>query len=127
MTDDSGLRHHYFEQGVASPADHMLQQAIAKGSVPSGCLLGGHIVQGLVFAGDDPCAGCEGPRPKCGGRPRKPQPTQQRLASEAYPKDMIEKPTNTSPEVRAEQRRIIRFGLDRLTMDALAEREEKKR
>ena len=125
MTDD-GLRHHYFEQGIASPGDHMLKQAISQGVVPKGCLMGGHIVMGFSFAKQDPCTGCDGPREKCGGRPKGHQPVTRTMERGAYPEDMIEKPTNTSPEIRGEFRRVIRFGLDRLSQDALEEREKKK-
>lgn len=136
MSDDSGIRHNYFDTGRASPADAMLRLAKDQGWVPPGCLLGGYMVHGLHNSVDnhgkpiDPCSGCEGPREKCGGRARtdvKPavsltlEPQQKAL----YPTGMIERPTNTTPEVRRAQRLGIIFGLRRIVTDAEATRAER--
>lgn len=110
MSDD-GLRVNYFELGRPSPADAQLRQAVAEGVVPKGCLLGGHLVLSANFAGRDPCSTCDGPREKCGGRAREGA-VEDRYAG------LVERPTNTSPEVRAGHRRVIRAGLDRLAAEA---------
>lgn len=62
------MKPHYFEQDKADSDDTMLQLCIKQGYVPKTCLLGGALVFGLVNRGDDPCAGCAGPREKCHGR-----------------------------------------------------------
>lgn len=64
------VRPHYFDLAAASPHDIHLQMAIGQGYVPSTCLLGGGPVMSEMNEGRDPCAGCEGPRERCGGRPR---------------------------------------------------------
>lgn len=74
LNKEDGVSHHYFERTEASPHDTMLQKQIAKKVVPPGCLLGGVIVAGLDGAGVDPCIGCEGPRNRCGGRPKTSNP-----------------------------------------------------
>ena len=61
------MKPHYFD-GNIDDDDFMLRMAKDQGYVPSGCLLGGQIVMGLVNSGKDPCEGCKGPREKCGGR-----------------------------------------------------------
>lgn len=61
------MKPHYFEQTEADKDDLALSLAKGQGYVPSRCLLGGHVVMGLVNAGKKPCAGCKGPRDKCGG------------------------------------------------------------
>lgn len=111
MSDD-GLRHNYFDLPGPSPADAQLFAAIASGHVPEGCLLGGHTVQTRIAMREDPCASCDGPRARCGGREKE--------------KDLggvlIERATNTSSEVRAEHRAVIRRGLDVLAADAVSEK-----
>ncbi len=66
------MKPHYFEPGQESEAaaDSLLQTCIRQGYVPPTCLLGGQIVWGVQAQGDDPCAGCHGPRERCYGRPR---------------------------------------------------------
>ena len=64
------MKFHYFDQDKADDSDFQLGMAKMQGYVPSGCLLGGMIVMSEVKAGRDACAGCEGPREKCGGRPK---------------------------------------------------------
>ena len=59
---------HYFEQNKADLDDIHLQMAKGQGYVPVTCLLGGIIVMAMVTKGEDPCAGCAGPRDKCKGR-----------------------------------------------------------
>lgn len=66
--DTTWCRPHYFDIGTASPLDIELRMAKDQGYVPEGCLLGGRPVMALVRAGEDPCAGCNGPREVCGGR-----------------------------------------------------------
>lgn len=61
---------HHFEDEKGAKLDLMLRAAIKQGYVPQACLLGGIVVMDEVSAGRDPCAGCNGPREKCGGRPR---------------------------------------------------------
>lgn len=58
---------HYFDKEEA-PWDMQLEMAKHQGYVPMTCLLGGATVMAEVTAGRDPCAGCRGPREKCGGR-----------------------------------------------------------
>lgn len=64
------MKPHYFDQDRADEDDMYLGMVKMQGYVPQTCLLGGPIVMGEVNAGRDPCAGCEGPRYKCHGRPR---------------------------------------------------------
>lgn len=64
------MKPHYFNQDKADKDDMMLGMAIMQGYVPKDCLLGGMIVIGMVNEAEDPCKGCEGPRQKCGGRPK---------------------------------------------------------
>jgi hypothetical protein len=63
---------HYFDDpdGAAERNDVMLQMAIGQGYVPKTCLLAGRVVMSEVNAGRDACAGCEGPREVCKGRPK---------------------------------------------------------
>jgi hypothetical protein len=65
------MKPHYFEQASADSDDIRLGMAKLQGYVPKTCLLGGAVVMGEVFAGRDACAGCEGPRIKCAGRPKR--------------------------------------------------------
>ena len=62
------MKLHYFEQAVADEDDMFLAMSIGQGYVPRTCLLGGEVVMGEVNKGNDPCAGCNGPREKCQGR-----------------------------------------------------------
>lgn len=62
-------RLHYFDLDKA-PWDMELEMAKHQGYVPQTCLLGGATVMAEVAAGRDPCAGCNGPREKCHGRPK---------------------------------------------------------
>lgn len=60
------------EFNPAKPAmDIMRSLCIEQGYVPAGCTLRGEIVFMLVNRGEDPCAGCNEDRAKCGGRPRR--------------------------------------------------------
>lgn len=63
------MRLHYFALPGADDDDVALGAAKIYGYVPTTCLLGGAIVWANVAAGNDPCAGCHGPRQRCGGRP----------------------------------------------------------
>lgn len=68
------MAYHYFDKPEGEPiTDLLLQMGKDQGYVPKTCLLGGIVVMAEVNAGKDPCAGCNGPREKCHGRPRKGQ------------------------------------------------------
>jgi len=60
----------YFQQEAADADDMMLGMAKMQGYVPQGCLLGGMVVMAEVQNGKSPCDGCNGPREKCGGKPK---------------------------------------------------------
>jgi len=60
----------YFQQEAADEDDMMLGMAKMQGYVPQGCLLGGMVVMAEVQSVKNPCAGCNGPRDKCGGKPK---------------------------------------------------------
>ena len=62
------MKLHYFDQGEADADDFLLNGAKAQGYVPEKCLLGGMTVMYETKNGNDPCAGCNGPREKCEGR-----------------------------------------------------------
>jgi len=64
------MKPHYFEQDQADADDMMLGMTKMQGYVPPTCLLGGIVVMSETQAGKDPCAGCNGPRAKCHGRPK---------------------------------------------------------
>ena len=66
------MKPHYFDQDAADTDDLQLGMAKMQGYVPKTCLLGGAIVMGEVSAGNNPCWGCEGPREKCYGGPKRP-------------------------------------------------------
>ena len=66
------MKLHYFDDSEADPNDMQLGMAKMQGYVPKTCLLGGAVVMDEVNNGRDPCAGCNGPREKCHGRPKKP-------------------------------------------------------
>lgn len=65
------MQPHYFDKQEAPQSDMQLGMAKLQGYVPSGCLLGGTVVMSEVNAGRNPCWGCEGPREKCGGKPKR--------------------------------------------------------
>lgn len=65
------IKLHYFDQDEADKGDILLGMAKMQGYVPETCLLGGATVMHEVREGRDPCAGCNGPRAKCGGRPKR--------------------------------------------------------
>jgi len=67
------MKPHYFDQTLADADDMELGMAKMQGYVPQGCLLGGVIVMAEVGANKSPCAGCNGPRWKCGGKPKTEQ------------------------------------------------------
>lgn len=62
---------HYFENDSAPSTDILLGMAKMQGYVPAGCLLGGAVVMSEVNAGRHPCWGCDGPRDRCGGKPKR--------------------------------------------------------
>lgn len=64
------MKPHYFDDPAGADNDAWLNIAKAQGYVPKGCLLGGNVVMAETSAGRDACAGCNGPREKCGGRPK---------------------------------------------------------
>lgn len=61
---------HYFDEPDADPSDLLLGMAKMQGYVPASCLLGGMVVMAEVNEGRNPCWGCEGPRERCGGKPK---------------------------------------------------------
>lgn len=65
------MKLHYFDDPEADPKDFMLKAAIGQGYVPPTCLLAGHVALQHQLKGEDPCAGCNGPRHRCQGRPKK--------------------------------------------------------
>jgi hypothetical protein len=65
------MQPHYFNDPAADPHDVQLGMAKMQGYVPKGCLLGGIVVMSEVSAGRNPCWGCEGPRERCGGKPKR--------------------------------------------------------
>lgn len=65
------MKPHYFRQQEADADDMQLGMAKMQGYVPKTCLLGGAVVMGEVNVGRNPCWGCEGPRERCGGKPRR--------------------------------------------------------
>ncbi len=64
------MKVHYFDQDAADVNDIHLGMAKMQGYVPQTCLLGGITVMAEVQAGKSPCAGCNGPREKCKGKPK---------------------------------------------------------
>lgn len=64
------MKVHYFDQEKPDP-DMYLDMAKGQGYVPQGCLLTGFVVMSEINKGNDPCAGCHGPRERCHGRPYK--------------------------------------------------------
>jgi hypothetical protein len=65
------MKPHYFAQESADENDRLLGVAKLQGYVPPGCLLGGMVVMGEVVNGRNPCRGCNGPRERCGGQPKR--------------------------------------------------------
>lgn len=63
------MKINYFDQDEADKDDHLLGMAKMQGYVPKTCLLGGMVVMSEVRRGESPCAGCNGPREKCRGKP----------------------------------------------------------
>lgn len=61
----------YFAQEKPDADDFMLEMAKGQGYVPPGCLLGGMVAMSEVNKGRSPCWGCNGPREKCGGKPKR--------------------------------------------------------
>lgn len=70
------MKLHYFDQDTADADDFQLWMAKRQGYVPEGCLLGGMVVMDETNAGRKACWGCEGPRAKCGGDPKRRQGAQ---------------------------------------------------
>lgn len=64
------IKLHYFNDVAPPMEDIALGMAKMQGYVPKACLLGGAVVMSEVAAGRHPCLGCNGPREKCGGRPK---------------------------------------------------------
>jgi hypothetical protein len=64
------MKPHYFEQDAADSDDTLLAMAKGQGYVPKTCLIGGFVAMSEVQGGRNPCWGCEGPRAKCGGKPK---------------------------------------------------------
>lgn len=65
------MKPNYFEQDKADADDVMLGMAKMQGYVPHGCLLGGVVVMAETQAGRSACWGCNGPRERCGGQPKR--------------------------------------------------------
>ena len=59
----------YFDLEEAPEGDNLLREEKKRKTVPSTCLLAGHLVMGFRMNKQDPCSQCPGPREKCGGRP----------------------------------------------------------
>ena len=62
------MKFQYFDQDESDASDFLLNGAKAQGYVPQNCLLAGVVVMDEMKKGNDPCAGCNGPREKCKGR-----------------------------------------------------------
>ena len=65
------MKPNYFEQAEADKDDFQLGMAKMQGYVPQTCLLGGPLVMSEVGRGFSPCDGCNGPRDKCHGKPKR--------------------------------------------------------
>lgn len=65
------MKLHYFNQDEADTNDTALEMAKMQGYVPKTCLLGGIVVMSEINHGLNPCWGCNGPRPRCRGKPKK--------------------------------------------------------
>ena len=68
------MKLHYFDQDEPDNDDIMLGIAKTQGYVPRDCLLGSQVVMSEINAGRNPCWGCNGPREKCHGEPKKVNP-----------------------------------------------------
>jgi hypothetical protein len=68
------MKPHYFDQDAPDPDDALLKLCVQQGYVPTECLLGGQLVYAETAKGRSACWGCEGPREKCGGQPRREAP-----------------------------------------------------
>lgn len=122
MSGDTGaLKADYFD-GRVSPADAMLAEGKRRGIVPQTCLLGGYMVMAAAAMNADPCAQCDGPRERCGGRPKDAGAA---ARPGAWPENVRERRTVDTPEVRAAVRSVVVDGLRALTQEALAEKEGK--
>lgn len=65
------MKPHYFDEPELAARDFLLDMAKGQGYVPKGCLLNGSLVMAETNGGRDACAGCNCPREKCGGRPKR--------------------------------------------------------
>lgn len=65
------MKPHYFDQAEADSDDGLLTMCKMQGYVPRTCLLGGMVVMAETNAGRSACRGCEGPREKCHGKPKR--------------------------------------------------------
>ena len=65
------MKSRYFREGKPDKDDIHLEMAKGQGYVPKTCLLGGQLVMALVNSGENPCTGCNCPREKCHGRPKR--------------------------------------------------------
>ena len=65
------MKPHYFEQDAPDADDFALSMAKGQGYVPARCLLGGMAAMSEINRGLSPCDGCNGPREKCGGKPKR--------------------------------------------------------
>jgi hypothetical protein len=65
------MKLHYFEQLEPDQDDWELGMAKQQGYVPGMCLLGGAVVMCQINKGKNPCWGCNGPREKCKGTPKR--------------------------------------------------------
>lgn len=124
MSNTGALRENYFD-GRVSPADEMLREGIRRGVVPPTCLLGGYMVMAASAVGEDPCVKCDGPREKCGGRPREKDETEREARPTAWPAHVMERRSVDTPAVRAEVRKVVVDSLKRLTQEALEQEGDK--
>lgn len=65
------MKLHYFDQDKADTDDMPLGMAKMQGYVPETCLLSGMVVMDEIQKGRNPCWGCNCPREKCKGKPRR--------------------------------------------------------
>jgi len=65
------MQPHYFDKAEADKDDWQLNMAKEQGYVRPTCLLGGAVVMQQINAGKNPCWGCNGPREKCQGSPKR--------------------------------------------------------
>jgi hypothetical protein len=62
---------HYLNDTDRAATDDLLQICIGQGYVPRTCMMAGFIVWVETRRGVDPCGGCNVPRDRCGGRPKR--------------------------------------------------------